>query len=124
MKKNVLPLSSALCALLATYAVQASESTTAQAQAEPACIEVEVDGQRVPAYDCLTLKLNTAVSAADKPRQDPHLKSEQVATRPSNEIALFNRAATSQRMGNTFGRSVHPQRPPAPIPVSPIVKKP
>lgn len=116
---KALPLSSALCALLAACAVQASESTTAQA--EPACIEVEVNGERVPAYDCLTQKLSTV---ADKPRQDPRLKSEQAVTRPSNEISLFNRAATSQRMGNTFGRSVHPQRPPTPITVSPIVKKP
>lgn len=122
--KAALPLSSALCVLLATCAVPASESTTAQAKNEPACIEVEVNGERTPAYDCLTLKLNTAASAADKPRQDPRLKSEQVATRPSNEIALFNRAATSQRMGNTFGRSVHPQRPPTPATVPPIVKKP
>lgn len=119
---KALPLTSALCALLTSGSLHASESAPAPAQAEPACIEVEVNGQRVPAYDCLTLKLNPA-AAANEPRQDLRLKSERIATRPSNEIALFNRAATSQRMGNTFGRSVHPQRPPAPIVVSPIVKK-
>ena len=121
---KALRVSTAVCMLLAACAAHASEPTPAQTQTEPACIEVEVNGERAPAYDCLTLKLNAAVSTAGKPRQDPRLESEQIATRPSNEIALFNRAATRQRMGNTFGRSVHPQRPPAPATVSPIVKKP
>jgi len=110
--------------LLATFSARAAESVPAQAKTEPNCIEVEVNGQRTPAYDCLTEKLSTTAASANRGRPDPRLKSEQIATRPANEIALFNRAATSQRMGNTFGESVHPQRPPVAAPVSPIIKRP
>ena len=36
-------------------------------------------------------------------------------------LGLYNRAALEHRMGNAFGKSVTPQRPPAPAPASPLL---
>ena len=90
------------------------------AQAPPACIDVEVNGQRVPSYECMSARLAPTADRTAPPAAQ--LASERTATRPSNEIGLFNQAATHQRMGNTFGSSVHPQRPSTPPPVSPVVR--
>lgn len=113
----------ASCAASTLLAVLSAYGAEPEAQAEPACVEVEVDGQHVPAYDCLTRKLD-ASRGANTQRKEVRLESEQIATRPSNEIGLFNRAATSQRMGNTFGKTVSPQRPSASFPAPPITKRP
>jgi hypothetical protein len=114
------PIPAAVAIWLMAFSVHATE---APAETEPACIEVEVNGQHVPAYDCLTRKLDPA-SGANAKRQDIRLKSEQAAIRPANELGLFNRAATRQRMGNTFGTSVDPQRPATSFPAPPISNRP
>lgn len=110
----------ALVCILALLAVSHPVPAAPPAQDPPACIDVEVNGQRVPSYECMGARL---APAADRPAPPTgQLASERTATRPSNEIGLFNQAATHQRMGNTFGSSVHPQRPPTPPPVSPVVR--
>ncbi|GJG96805.1 hypothetical protein [Cupriavidus pauculus] len=76
--------------------------------AKPTCVDVEVNGERAPSYACLTQQLAPAHSATTEQRQ---LGSESIANRPSNQLGLYNRAATEHRMGNTFGSSVLPQRP-------------
>jgi len=40
------------------------------------------------------------------------MESEAIIQRPSNQLGVFNRAAAGHRMGNNFGTSVYPQRPP------------
>ncbi|PLP98484.1 hypothetical protein [Cupriavidus pauculus] len=76
--------------------------------AKPACVDVEVNGERAPSYACLTQQLAPPHNAKTEQRQ---LGSESIANRPSNQLGLYNRAATEHRMGNTFGSSVLPQRP-------------
>lgn len=77
------------------------------------CIEVEVDGQRSPpSFGCLTHKLAPRAQAGASAGTAPPLASEAIVLRPSNQLGLFNRAATGHRMGNQFGRSAFPQRPP------------
>lgn len=86
-------------------------STPAQAQpAAPApgtCIEVQVNGERVPAYDCLQRKLTpTATPAPAKlPPGDTLMRT------PGNALLQYNHEGTRQRMGSAFGQSVVPQRP-------------
>lgn len=120
MRSRATIIGLAFAVVLAARAADAAGLGQAQADAAPACIEVEVDGQRIPAYDCLAEKLKPN-AAAQAPRPDAALASERIAQRPANEVALFNQAATHQRMGNAFGESVHPQRPPAPPPAAPRV---
>lgn len=113
----------AIAFMLSTAAGSATAMEPPSAQEPSACIDVEVNGQRIPSYECLSSRLAPVARDADRHATAP-LASERVATRPSNEIGLFNQAATQQRMGNTFGTSVEAQRPPTPPPVSPIVTRP
>lgn len=114
-------------ALLCTFIVPSIAWT--QATPEPAsqdavtCVEVTVDGQRVPPpLECLTRKLQPApAQQADPHRTGAPLASEAITQRPANQLGLFNRAATGHRMGNQFGISAFPQRPPeAPTSSNPI----
>ncbi|WP_370679456.1 hypothetical protein [Comamonas sp. GB3 AK4-5] len=100
----------------ATCAAQAPEAALPQVNVSASCLEVEVDGQRVPpSFECLTSKLSpqpqAAPTAAQRHASDP-LAAEAITQRPSNQLGLFNRAATGHRMGNQFGISAFPQRPP------------
>lgn len=85
------------------------------------CVDVEVNGQRSPSYDCLTNQLQPA--SAPGAQRGPGLESEEIANKPSNQIGgQFNWSGTSQRMGNTFGSSATPQRPDTPPPSAPVVR--
>jgi len=75
------------------------------------CIEVEVNGEKILSYSCLTLKLKPTVNTQAKSRVQPTMGSESIVQKPGNQLDLFNYAATSHRMGNAFGNSVTPQRP-------------
>ncbi|WP_432240997.1 hypothetical protein [Herbaspirillum robiniae] len=91
----------------------ASQASSESALAS-ACVDVEVNGVRSRSYDCLTEKLKP--KAALQAARTGGLNSEQIVNQPSNQLGLFNRAAMANRMGNTFGTSVYPQRPPASSP--------
>lgn len=87
------------------------------------CIDIEVNGERVRDYDCLSGLLMP--STGDAARSPAQLRSEEVARRPSTALGLANPEATRQRMGNTFGKSTLPQRPPpAPPVLPPAIRKP
>lgn len=84
---------------------------------ERGCIDIEVNGQQVRDYDCLG---NLLMPPADRAARPPaQLRSEEIAGRPSTALGLANPEATRQRMGNTFGKSTLPQRPPQPPPMLP-----
>lgn len=100
----------------------------AAAQSPPAdsdgsCVEVVVNGERTPAYDCLTRKLAPTLPPRGPDDEAPGLASDAITQRPGNQLGLFNRAATGHRMGNTFGTSVYPQRPPPVAPTSPLLPR-
>jgi hypothetical protein len=94
-----------------------NQPAPAQAQApaggkDPkSCIDVGVNGYRAPSYDCLTEQMTPANTPSNA--TPPGLASGWVANAPSNQLGLANEAATRTRMGNTFGKSAQPQRPPA-----------
>ena len=112
----------AACFWIAMRAGLSGPGAMAQdAEPPPSCIEATVNGERAPSYDCLTQKMRPPASAPRDAEGTPQLASEAIANRPSNQLGLFNRAATSTRMGNTFGPSVYPQRPPPVAPVSPLI---
>jgi hypothetical protein len=90
------------------------------AEAEAVCAEVTVNGVRAPSYECLTQQLRPKAPPQGPDGAQPGLASEAIVLRPSNQLGLFNRAATSTRMGNTFGTSVYPQRPPPVQPALPV----
>ena len=115
-------LLSLLLLACAALPAQADEHTVVVKAAAPdkGCVEVEVNGQRAQSMSCLNEKLLPNSNVMN--RQPPALSgAEAVMQRPSNQLGLYNRAALEHRMGNAFGKSVTPQRPPAPAPASPLL---
>jgi hypothetical protein len=117
--KRILPL---LFFSLAVSAAPAWSAETDAASNENAasCIDVVVNGEHIPPYDCLTQKLMPKAGAKTQPT--PEMPSQAIVGKPSNQLGLFNYTATSNRMGNTFGTSVYPQRPPA-APAVPVLPR-
>lgn len=97
-------------ALAATPALSHGQPVEGPSQV---CAEVEVNGVRAPSYACLTQKLQPAVVGAANGEAKTATPSgaEQIINRPGNQLGVFNRSALSNRMGNTLGNSVYPQRP-------------
>ncbi|WMJ71534.1 hypothetical protein [Stenotrophomonas sp. 24(2023)] len=109
------PLSAVLLllpCLLAAPALHAQQAATSRTPKKPvehaACIEVQVDGERTPAWDCLQRRL----APASTPTRQPTLtEAERLMRQPGNQMLQYNLEGTRQRMGNAFGHSVVPQRP-------------
>ena len=115
-------LLSLLLLACAALAAQADEHTVVVTAAAPekGCVEVEVNGKRAQSMSCLSEKLLPNSNTVNRP--PPTLSgAEATVQRPSNQLGLYNRAALEHRMGNAFGKSVTPQRPPAPAPASPLL---
>ena len=115
-------LLSLLLLTCAAMAAQADEHTVVVKAAAPekGCVEGEVNGKRAQSMSCLNEKLLPNSNVMN--RQPPALSgAEATVQRPSNQLGLYNRAALEHRMGNAFGKSVTPQRPPAPAPASPLL---
>lgn len=84
-----------------------ADQAAKQADATP-CIEVQVNGERIPAWDCLQRKLAPRESAAARSALP---EAERLMRKPGNQMLQYNLEGTRQRMGDAFGRSVAPQRP-------------
>lgn len=75
------------------------------------CIDVQVGQSRALAYDCLSQQLQGSDPRAAKGLRERIDPVQQLQRRAPNQMGLATPAATSTRMGNTFGNSVVPQRP-------------
>ncbi|MBH1636037.1 hypothetical protein I5U65_13050 [Stenotrophomonas maltophilia] len=95
-----------LALLLALAPVLAGEAKK-QDDAAP-CIEVQVNGERIPAWECLQRKLAPAPKSAKSPALP---EAERLMRQPGSQLMQYNLEGTRQRMGDAFGRSVVPQRP-------------
>ncbi|MBO9357608.1 hypothetical protein GG851_26740 [Bordetella petrii] len=104
---------SILIALLWAFSLQApalaTESVASTGTLSEACVDVEVGGYRALSYDCLSRQMAPSKNHAP---DAPALAAEEIAKQGPNRLGLFNQAATSNRMGNQFGQSAFPQRPP------------
>ncbi len=73
------------------------------------CKEVEVNGYRAVPYSCL----GQAMTPPEQPvRPNPALAASDISKQQPNSIGQFSQSALRNRMGNTLGKSVMPQRPP------------
>ncbi len=110
MKNGALPfLAHALASGLLLTADMAWAQAPAPARPPESCVEVEVNGQRVPSYECLQQRLSP-----EKAKRPPTLsRSEQQVLQAPNSLGLPTPSTLSNRMGNQFGQSAFPQRPPA-----------
>src|SRR5262245_3291005 len=81
------------------------------------CVDVQIGDDRTPYLNCLNDEMKKSV---ERERGTARPAAPLSATSPSNQIGTFNEAAARQRMGNAFGVSPVPQRPPKPVFVSPL----
>ena len=83
-----------------------------QAEQAVGCVEVTVGGYKAPNYDCLSQQMGNNPDGAKAAQKNQEAMNVPINKRPPNQVGLATPAATSTRMGNTFGTSVKPQRPP------------
>ncbi|KAB0487942.1 hypothetical protein SAMN04490202_5240 [Pseudomonas reinekei] len=91
-----------------------SALTLAQAEEPLGCVDVSVGGYKAPDYNCLSQQMGNNPEGAAAAQKNLEAMNVPINKRPPNQVGLATPAATSTRMGNTFGTSVKPQRPPAP----------
>ncbi|MGF6098818.1 hypothetical protein [Pseudomonas sp. 18175] len=92
-----------LCSALPLFAYADKAAST--------CTEVSVDGYKAPDYGCLSQQMGSDSNAAKATKKNREAQNIPVDKRAPNAVGLSTPAATSVRMGNTFGTSVKPQRP-------------
>ncbi len=78
------------------------------------CVDVEVEGVRQPAFDCLNQQLKAAAQSASTIDPNAQLKAV-VGNGEPNKVGTFSYTGESIRMGSNFGKSAFPQRPAAPV---------
>jgi len=92
----------------------AQAPATASTDLEPptaCCAEVTVRAPLNRDHAIWTEKLTPPADRSGAVKPPTGLRAEAIAQRPGNTLGLVNLSATGQRMGNTFGHSVLPQRP-------------
>lgn len=87
--------------------------TMTQAAEPLGCVDVGVSGYKAPDYDCLSQQMGNNPEGAAAAQKNQEAMNVPVGKKPPNQLGLATPAATSTRMGNTFGTSVRPQRPAA-----------
>ncbi len=81
------------------------------------CVTVDIGGYRAGHLDCASRRLEAAARVAQAQARAGIETPVIDATSPDVRTGVANQTATRQRMGNTFGTSVYPQRPDRPPPV-------
>jgi hypothetical protein len=72
------------------------------------CTDVQVGSAQ--SYDCINAQLGAAAQATKPARSDTDAPVN--AASPSNVVGTFNEGATRNRLGQNFGKSAIPYRPP------------
>ena len=82
------------------------------------CVDVQIGGDRSAYLDCLNDQMKRN---AEHEQHRPQPTAPIDAQSPSNQVGTANDAAARERMGNAFGKSAVPQRPPKPNFVNPVI---
>jgi hypothetical protein len=98
--------------LLASSLLLVTVVPAVQAEQTEGCMEVSVGGYKAPDYGCLSQQMGSNANGAAAEQHNQAAMDAAVTRKAPNQKGLATPAATSVRMGNTFGTSVKPQRPP------------
>jgi hypothetical protein len=77
------------------------------------CVDAGAQGTRSLSFDCLNQKLKDAAQEHDSTTPTANAK-DVTGTGAPTTVGTFSYTGTSIRMGDAFGKSAIPQRPPAP----------
>ncbi len=101
---------------LALASLPAGPGRAAQDQADShICVDVQIGAEAY--YSCLNEQLKRFV-ADHRAGTEPLIVS---AGAPAPAVGMFNQTATHQQMGDNFGRSAFPQRPPPTVFSNPLI---
>jgi len=89
-------------------------------EASPSCVDVQVEGAHSLSFECLNQSLKDAAQQQSDTAPAVSAKDVTGSGAPTT-VGTFSYTATSIRMGNAFGHSAIPQRPPAPSFTSALV---
>jgi hypothetical protein len=104
-----------LFALVMTGSLASLPALSQTAQTKQSCVDVKIGMEQY--YSCLNRQLQSGIGQHRFTSRDAPYS----AASPDPEVGSFNEAATRERLGNAFGHSVIPQRPPPPNFSSPLV---
>lgn len=76
------------------------------------CVNVQIGNERVPDFDCINRQFRLQVEHIHTGAPVPVAPID--AHSSSITVGTANTAAAQQMMGNAFGKSAQPQRPPPP----------
>ncbi|AYV47985.1 hypothetical protein CFHF_10890 [Caulobacter flavus] len=78
------------------------------------CVKVDIAGERAGDVECAAAQLQEAARLAQSQARGPLDVSVVGARSPDIRTGVASQTATRQRLGSSFGVSVHPQRPSRP----------
>lgn len=90
--------------------------SAAAATANVVCVRVEIAGSQAGQLECAVATLKEAGRLAQSRARAGFDAPVPGATSPGVTTGVASQTATRQRLGSSFGRSVHPQRPNRPTP--------
>jgi hypothetical protein len=93
-------------------------STDQPANQPQPCVDVEIGGDRSAYFKCLNEQIQKKV---EHEHGTPQPTAPIDAQSPSNQVGTANDAAAREKMGNAFGKSATPQRPPKPVFNNPLL---
>jgi hypothetical protein len=98
-------------------AVQAQGADAPASNDKRPCVDVQIGNDRTAYLNCLNDEMQRRV---EHERSTPQIAPPIDAHSSSTQVGTFNDAAAGEHMGNAYGVSPVPQRPPARIFVNPV----
>jgi hypothetical protein len=106
MRLYILTLVASVSAALPAHAQKAGAQKPA---ASDTCTDVQVGSAQ--SYACINAQLGATAQATTRASSDTDAPVNSAS--PSNVVGTFNEGATRNRLGQNFGKSAVPYRPPA-----------
>jgi hypothetical protein len=116
-KGPAMPSSHLLFALILTGSLINLPALGQTTETKQSCVDVKIGMEQY--YSCLNQRLQSGIEQHRFTSRDAPYS----ATSAAPAVGGFNEAATRERLGNAFGHSVIPQRPPPPNFSSPLVPR-
>ena len=83
-----------------------------------ACVDVQIGNDRTANLECLN---NAFQQRVQREHGTPPVEAPIGTQSSSNQLGTFNESAAREHMGNAYGVSAVPQRPPKPVFVNPLL---
>jgi len=103
---------------LMLFASLASAKEAAKPADQTECVDVQIGEDRTANLGCLNEAFQRRVR---QEHQTAQIEAPLSVHSSSNQVGGFNETAAREQMGNAFGVSPVPQRPPKPVFVNPLL---